>query len=260
MKDLLRNIDEERTIQVDLRRKMIDVLRNATPGYLVKKRDYYYWRKKQDDEYVEEYLGTDDHEKVNLLKRKRYLQKMLKIIDKNIMAIDKFMKSYKRYDPESVAASMAKAYEIPPDSIYAFMELKNPKLWVKNYTKSDRYPEHLTQITNKGELVRSKSEVIIANALYANNIPYRYENVTPVGPTWYSPDFKILLTKDDRVIVWEHFGYSKDPDYLDKAMHKIKAYIDNGYVLWDNFIITFEDKDGNLDSRIVYRIIETCLL
>lgn len=32
--------------------------------------------------------------------------------------------------------------------------------------------------------------------------------------------------------------------------------MENGYRLWDNLIITFDDENGNLDSRIVSRLIE----
>lgn len=261
MQDLLRDAEKEKKIQENLRRKMVDALRNMTPGYLVKKGDYYYWRKKEDEGFTEKYLGREEGNlTVRRLKRKKYFQTTIEIIDKNIKALDRFIKSYKRYDPMSVASSMGNAYQIPPDSIFAIMGLMNPKNWEKNYTKNSKYPEHLKHTTDRGEKVRSKSEIVIYNALAANNILFRYECRLRVGYLWYRPDFMILLTKDNRIVIWEHFGHSDDPIYLKSAMDKIRNYIENGYVLWYNLIITFEDKDGNIDAGIVSRIIETCLL
>ena len=44
------------------------------------------------------------------------------------------------------------------------------------YKCNPSHPENLIHKTMQGHLVRSKSEVIIANTLYMNQIPYRYEN------------------------------------------------------------------------------------
>ncbi len=53
--------------------------------------------------------------------------------------------------------------------------------------------------THKGERVRSKSEVIIANLLYKYQIPYRYEfplTIKDFGITY--PDFLILNVRKKR--------------------------------------------------------------
>lgn len=260
MKDLLKNAEIEKEFQVRLRRKMINAIRNATPGYLRKKGKYYYWKKKVNDKYIEQYLGTEENPIVQRLKKKKYLQITIKTIDKNLEAIERFIKKYKPYDPISISKEMPLAYKIPPDSLFSMMGFINPKGWNQKYTRNNMFSEYLTQTTDKGDKVRSKSEVIIANALSANNILFRYECNHKVGNVWVSPDFKILLTRENRIVIWEHFGRPDNPEYMENALKKIKLYIDNGYVLWHDLIITFEDKDGSLDSSIVSKIIETCLL
>lgn len=260
MHDLLRMAEIEKELQIKLRRKTLDALRNSTPGSLRVKGKYYYWSRSENGVFSEKYLGKEDNPVVQRLKRKKYLQTALKILDENLKSIEKFITSYKPYDPISISKGMPQAYKIPPDSLFSMMGLVNPKGWNQKYTRNNMFSEFLTQTTDKGDKVRSKSEVIIANALSANNILFRYECNHKVGNVWVSPDFKILLTRENRIIIWEHFGRPDNPEYMENALKKIKLYIDNGYVLWHDLIITFEDKDGSLDSSIVSKIIETCLL
>ena len=49
------------------------------------------------------------------------------------------------------------------------------KWCAESYETNSSHPEHLIHTTLAGHKVRSKSEVIIANLLYTNHIPYRYE-------------------------------------------------------------------------------------
>ena len=70
---LIQAMENELDFSLNLRTKLKDALRNMTPGYLVKKRDYYYWRKKVNGVMVEKYLGPDeDNPTVVRLKRKKY--------------------------------------------------------------------------------------------------------------------------------------------------------------------------------------------
>lgn len=258
MPNLLKDVELEKDLQLKLKRKITDALRNATPGHLVMRRKYYYWRKKEDGVMVEKYIGPEETTIVRHLKRKKLFQKMLKIIDKNLKAIDLFLKTYGNYDPAAVAKDMAKAYRIPDDEVYEIIGLIDPKIWERNYHKKTKYPEHLTKTTDRGENVRSKSEVMIANALFANGIKYRYEPVKIIGGIEFQPDFEILSYSKEKI--WEHFGKMNDPVYRDQAFFKIRHYMENGYRLWDNLIVTFDDENGNLDSRIVSRLIELYLL
>ena len=114
---------------------------------------------------LEKYLGKEDNPVVQRLKRKKYLQTALKILDENLKSIEKFITSYKPYDPISISKGMPQAYKIPPDSLFSMMGLVNPKGWNQKYTRNNMFSEFLTQTTDKGDKVRSKSEVIIANAL-----------------------------------------------------------------------------------------------
>ena len=104
--------------------------------------------------------------------------------------------------------------------------------------------------TIRGERVRSKSEVIIANALYSNNVNYEYEAKLQLGEHCKSPDFKII---DDlgNIWYWEHFGRMSDPSYAKSARDKEAFYRKNGIMRDKNLIVTEEYNYEGLDSKAI---------
>ena len=106
--------------------------------------------------------------------------------------------------------------------------------------------------TSTGVRVRSKSEVIIAEALYRAGIPFRYEYPISVkGWGTLYPDFTCLNTTSREEIIWEHFGLMGDPDYAENAVQKISRYAASGYILGKNFIATFESGNTPLSVKQV---------
>ena len=106
--------------------------------------------------------------------------------------------------------------------------------------------------TASGVRVRSKSEVIIADALDRAGIPYRYEYPTSVkGWGTLYPDFTCLNSRDRKEIIWEHFGLMGDPDYTENAIQKIAHYTASGYILGKNLIATFESGTTPLSVKQV---------
>ena len=73
-------------------------------------------------------------------------------------------------------------------------------------------PEYQTAL---GERVRSKSEVIIADALSRHQIPNRYEYPLKLSKGQQThiiyPDFLCLNIHTRREYIWEHFGMMDDP-------------------------------------------------
>lgn len=126
----------------------------------------------------------------------------------------------------------------------------------EDYPRSDAYPEHLNIKTFKGDLVRSKSEESIANALYLKRIPYRYENIIFLEDIEFAPDFTIRHPETGEIIYWEHFGRMDDPEYAQKTFHKLQVYSRNGLILGKNFIATFETKDNPLTDEMVEKMIQ----
>ncbi|MFR6562656.1 MAG: hypothetical protein ACLUR5_12435 [Eubacterium ventriosum] len=54
---------------------------------------------------------------------------------------------------------------------------------------------------------------------------------------------------------WEHFGLMSDEEYAKKAIKKNNMYENNGFILGENLIATFELEKCPLDTRNVEKII-----
>jgi hypothetical protein len=76
------------------------------------------------------------------------------------------------------------------------------------------------------DMVRSKSEVIIANMLHERDITFFYEKplFAPDG-TMYLPDFTLLWQGEE--VYWEHVGRLSDPKYALKWEEKLAWYEKN---------------------------------
>lgn len=96
-------------------------------------------------------------------------------------------------------------------------------------------------LTDKGEHVRSKSELNIANALCKLDIPYKYECPLKFsGGRVIYPDFTVLNVKRRKEIYWEHRGMMDSKEYATHSVSRIKQLAKDGVFLGDNLIITEE--------------------
>jgi hypothetical protein len=99
-------------------------------------------------------------------------------------------------------------------------------------------------------MVRSKSEVIIANMLFERDIPFQYEVplYAPDG-TFYLPDFTINWRGE--AWYWEHLGMLHDERYRNHWETKQAWYKKQGFA--DRLIMTSEV--GGFDSRDVLQVL-----
>ena len=78
-------------------------------------------------------------------------------------------------------------------------------------------------MTLKGDRVRSKSEQIIADRLFINNIPYKYEYPIEINGIIYHTDFRILRMSDRKELFYEHFGKMGDEQYANDNIRSIRS-------------------------------------
>ena len=120
--------------------------------------------------------------------------------------------------------------------------------------------------TANGERVRSKSEVIIADALLRNGVPYCYEVPLKLnrggesGNVTFHPDFLCLNVRTRKEFYWEHFGKMGNEDYKENTVGKLNMYVENGFFPGRNLIFTMESGVESLDTRIVEKMIKEFLL
>jgi exodeoxyribonuclease V alpha subunit len=99
-------------------------------------------------------------------------------------------------------------------------------------------------------LVRSKSEVVVADILTSLGISFEYERRLEArnDPTDFRlPDFTVRYEGD--TWYWEHLGMLSTPSYAEGWARKQKWYEENGYL---GRVLTSEDgPDGSIDAAAI---------
>jgi ATP-dependent exoDNAse (exonuclease V) alpha subunit len=104
--------------------------------------------------------------------------------------------------------------------------------------------------TERGELVRSKSEWIIADKLHANDIEYQYEQPLQLDGVQRFPDFTIVDDDSGSRWYWEHNGMLSNGEYRQRWERKLAAYRKEGILPFaegggeNGTLLTTEEKDG----------------
>ena len=203
------------------------------------------------------YLPVKERKLAVSLIQKRYDSQVVKAAEKQVAVIDRFLKDFKpdilkeKYELLSPARKETVILAELSDQEYM-------KEWLSyEYVQkefNEGMPEHYT---SNRERVRSKSEVMIADALKQAGIPYRYE-----CPLWQEtrtiyPDFTILRIEDREVLYWEHLGMMDDKEYCEHALLRIRQYEANGIYPGINLIITMETSELPITTTVINRTITT---
>ena len=110
--------------------------------------------------------------------------------------------------------------------------------------------------TDRGERVRSKSEILIANALYKYHIPYRYEYPLVLkGFGRIHPDFMVLNVRLRKEFFWEHMGMMDDADYAEDALQRIHMYEKNDIFPGKKLILSHETMKNPLSTTHIEKLI-----
>lgn len=120
--------------------------------------------------------------------------------------------------------------------------------------------------TEHGELVRSKSEWIIADKLHAAGIDYQYEQPLVLGGIERFPDFTIVDDDSGNTWYWEHNGMLSNDEYRERWERKLAAYRKQGILPLaegggeNGTLLTTEEKVGvGLDTEQIKKNINAIL-
>ena len=127
--------------------------------------------------------------------------------------------------------------------------------WRKKDGIDKQIREVTPYLTERGEYVRSKSEIIIANTLNKYGVPYKYEKPIVLDGKTRFPDFTLLNVRLRKEVLWEHFGMLDKLDYLSESIRKVAAYNRAGYFAGDNLILTYECGGVPIDVAQIESII-----
>lgn len=118
------------------------------------------------------------------------------------------------------------------------------------------YVEGLIHRTKDPNLmVRSKSEVIIANELISAGLKFKYEEMLNRDGHQCLPDFTFVDLSDE-IIIWEHLGMLTVPEYKASWETKLEFYDSIGFKEGENLFITYDHKNGSIDTTEIMSVIK----
>ena len=213
-----------------------------------------------------EYVAKDDAEQIRNLSKKMHYTKMLTAARKEKSQIDRCIKTLNSgrgiTDIDDVYPSLNKVIrrtEVP----FSMTDDGYERKWLKKY----RYMKNNRQLngqnkTLKGEYVKSKSEVIIADRLTYYGVPYVYEITTAKDAfdEMRYPDFFILNKNTRKEFFWEHLGMMGDPKYAASNQVKMEQFARQGIIPGKNLIVSFECGERPLSTEYVDTIIKELLI
>lgn len=217
---------------------------------------YFKWYKINNSTQDKIYIKKEDHAYAEALAERKYYTSLYNRKKSEINLLNEFLSKEKdiKEAPSLYLDDNSPYKPLLNSKFNSFSEQLNQ--WLNApYEKNKHYPDYLIHKTLSGQLVRSKSEVMIANALFQNKIPYRYEAAICFEDISFYPDFTICHPKTLETIYWEHFGLMDKLQYREKTFNKLKVYGNNGIIPSINLITTYETKNHPLNSFKINQLI-----
>lgn len=252
-----------------LKEKVLKSLSNAPQGMIRcemahgKYPQYYLLSndEKERDKYPRgKFLHKEDMDLVKACVQKEYDIKMLSQIEKLEKKLAKSIECTNIWELQNVYNKMPLAKRNLIKS-HLLSDEEYVQNWKNNLSQKNSYPIENGQITENKELVRSKSEKIIADKLYSRGIPYLYESKLYLRKgKVMCPDFTLLNVRTRETFYYEHFGMMDNPEYCKSALTKLEGYAENGIYLGEKLLVTFESSMKALQMKEVDSIIERFLL
>lgn len=229
---------------------------------------YYYHQIKNPDtgQWQKVYIKKKNREMARQLVQKDYLEKCEEILDKQLQVLKTCQETYNKQSVEDF-------YESLPNERKQLVEplansvSKIMKEWMnETYEVYDAYQENKIYETDRGEMVRSKSEVIIANLLYQYKhlIDYKYERPLKLytkdrKEIIIHPDFTIINKETGKIYYYEHAGKMDEPYYANEFVKKINTYVENDLLPGIDIIVTYETLSMPLNITTVKCWIKTII-
>lgn len=211
------------------------------------------------------YLGNDLNEDVINVKRLHYAKEAASVMAENIQVLEMLTEKYIDTNYETINNRLPLIYRtnisMEKDGSLKASLPKEALQWKEREEREKaKYPpyrpEQLKHPAMDGTLMRSKSEVIIANIMLMAGIPFVYEVPMFIVGQMILPDFKILSLVDLKtVIIIEHQGMVFVDDYADKFMRSLKQYLKTEWIPNQNLFFTFDNARETLDVRQVTSIL-----
>lgn len=206
------------------------------------------------------YISRENKFLIQQLAQKSYNEKVLKCAEKRLSQIRKITKDYNDHEIEEIFEKEHIERKKLIQPVEPTWEQKM-KSWAAEVYQGKEFQDNVPLIfTERGERVRSKSEKIMADYFFRNNIEYKYERPLLLkGYGTVYPDFTFLSRRTGEEIFWEHDGKMDDPTYARNAVKKIEAYENNNIFPGERLILTFETEYTILSTKTIEKLVEKYL-
>lgn len=234
-------------------------LQGLPEGKLICKRNEkrYKWYHSKEGKQI--YIPKKNRKIAEELAAKKYLTHLYNDLVHERNAID----FYLRHHETSKAELMLTVVSEYQNLLSPYFKVLSQELydWENSpYEYCMKYPEQRKHKTASGNMVRSKSEVLIDMALYTHQIPFRYECALQLGDETFYPDFTIRHPYTGEIYYWEHFGKMDNERYAKNTGSKLQFYIEHGIIPGVKLITTYETKEKPLSTETVENVIKEYFL
>lgn len=259
MKELREQMAVRKQELLKMKKEKEKALRKAPEGTLRvckhgKKIQYYHRNDPKD--FNGKYIREKDLKLAAKLAQKDYDTKILRSAEEELQAIEKYLGNSPKLRVEQIYENLHPSRQVLVTPIRE-TDAEYVEKWSSlKYSGKDFVEGSPEFFTSRGERVRSKSELLIADLLIQEGIPYRYEYpiyLAGVGKIY--PDFTVLNVKKRKELFWEHLGMMDDPTYADNAVRKIAAYVQNNIFQGEQLILTYETKQTPFNPKAVRELI-----
>ena len=221
-----------------------------------KRQTRYYWAKEKGNS-AGEYIPMAKETLVKALAQKDYNMKFLREADKEMRALEAVAGRFSGLNEDKTFGGLSPKRRELVEPYIMPDELFLRKWQDEEYKKCGYMPEKKVYATRRGEMVRSKSEALLADILCEKGIPYHYEQelVLLNGKARY-PDFTLLNKRTREVLYLEHFGLLDDEMYRRDCLDKLDEYARNGIFIGKNLLITYESAEHPFNPNQVREMLE----
>jgi len=230
-------------------------LKKLPPGKLICCNHQNHTKWYQSDGHQKTYISKKNRILAEQLAQKKYLSLLLEDIENEKRALDFYLRHH------SVSGKAEKLLTSPSEYQKLlkpfFLPLsKDLSSWMQApYNQNPLHQENLIHKTISGNMVRSKSEMLIDMCLHLHNIPFRYECALQLNTLTLYPDFTLRHPQSGNYFYWEHFGLMDSPGYIENACSKIQIYSLNGIIPGIHLITTYETKEQPLSTELIEKVI-----
>ena len=235
-------------------------LSHLPPGFLriseSRGKKFYYLKQSEKDRNGK-YISKKNTKIIKQLAEKEYYLKALIRAEEELKIVDHLLSFEKQPSAHSLLDPSIRDMVIPLEE-----SVENAiKRWesIPDNPMESRVGSYIIK-TKRGDYVRSKAEYNIANMLFDEEIPYKYEaEFMTVDGTYQRPDFTVMNPSTGKLFRWEHFGMMDKPEYVKKMINKLDLYRMSGLFPGNGLIITFDDGSHPLDTYFIRDIIDKFL-